>query len=77
MIVNGQLVANGSGYAVTYEGIADPNGSINTTSAGKGNFYEFTQYLYGPLSPDAGLAGWSMPGPGNTPQSMLFETSAT
>jgi len=74
LVVNGQLITSGSGYTITYEAIADPSGSINTTSVGKGNFYDFTQWLYGPLKPDAGLVGWSMPGPLNTPQGMLFET---
>lgn len=74
LVVNGQLVETGTGYTVTYQAIADPTGSINTTSAGKGNFYNFTQWLYGPLNPDAGLVGWSMPGAYNTPQSMRFET---
>ena len=42
----------------------------------KGNFYTFCSALYGAtLGPEAGLAGWSMPGLGNTPQSMLFENT--
>lgn len=77
LIVNGKLVKSGSGYTVTYEAVADPDGSVNTTSKGKGNFYDFTSRLYGPLSPDQGLVGWSMPGPLNTPQQMLFEVNNT
>ncbi|MBL9137754.1 MAG: immunoglobulin domain-containing protein [Verrucomicrobiales bacterium] len=73
LIVGGKLVRSGNGYSVTYEAVADPDGSINSTSIGKGNFYDFTASLYGPLAPDQGLAGWGMPGPSNIPQSMLFE----
>ena len=45
LIVGGKLVTNGTGSTVTYQAIADPSGSINTTSVGKGNFYEFTSFL--------------------------------
>jgi cytochrome c5 len=41
---------------------------------GKGNYYSFATALYGAtLAPEAGLAGWSMPGLSNIPQTMLFE----
>ncbi len=73
LIVNGTLIKSGSGYSVTYEGVADPTGSINTTSQGKTDFYQFTPQLYGALPIDMGLLGWGMPGPYNIPQSMLFE----
>ncbi|MCL5098655.1 MAG: immunoglobulin domain-containing protein, partial [Candidatus Omnitrophica bacterium] len=73
LIVNGLLVTNGSNYTVTYEAIADPDGSINTTSQGKINFWQFTPDLFGPMPADTGLLGWSMPGPNNVPQNMLFE----
>ena len=75
LIVNGRLVKSGTGYRVTYEAVADPDGSINSTSIGKGNFYAFTPFLYGPVAPDLGLLGWAMPGLANTPQSMLFEAN--
>jgi hypothetical protein len=74
LIVNGQLVTNGAGYTVTYQAVADPSGSINSSSIGKGNFYNYTADLYGPFVPDTGLAGWNMPGPSNTPQTNLFQT---
>jgi PKD repeat protein len=74
LVVNGLLVTNGSGYTVTYQAVADPSGSINSTSIGKGNFYAYTPFLYGPLAPDVGLLGWSMPGLANVPQTNLFET---
>ncbi len=35
---SGNLVKSGSGVTVTYQAVADPTGSINTTSAGKTNF---------------------------------------
>jgi PKD repeat protein len=74
LIVGGKLVTNGAGYTVTYQAVRDPSGSINTTSIGKGNFYTYTPFLYGAFPPDLGLAGWSMPGPSNTPQASLFQT---
>jgi len=75
LIVNGRLVTSGSGYTITYEAVADPTGSFNSTSIGKGNFYTFTSSLYGPVAPDMGLVGWAMPGISNTPQRMLFESN--
>lgn len=75
LIVNGQLVTNGSGYTVTYEAVADSTGSLNSTSVGKGNFYGFTHLIYGAVPPDMGLAGWAMPGLLNTPQPMVFQNS--
>jgi hypothetical protein len=74
LIVGGKLVTNGSAYTVTYQAVKDPSGSINTTSIGKGNFFNYTTDLYGPFAPDTGLAGWNMPGPLNTPQTNHFQT---
>ena len=74
LIVGGKLVTNGAGYTVTYQAVADRSGSINTTAAGKGNFYTYTPFLYGALAMDAGLAGWAMPGPANIRQTNLFQT---
>ncbi len=74
LIVGGKLVTNGSGYTVTYQAMADPSGSVNSTAMGKGNYYTYAQSLFGAvLAPEGGLAGWSMPGSSNTPQAMLFE----
>ena len=75
LIVNGQLITSATGYTVTYEAVADPTGSFNSTSIGKGNFYTYTAALYGPLTPDVGLLGWAMPGANNTPQAMRFEVN--
>jgi hypothetical protein len=74
LIVGGKLVTNGAGYTVTYQAIADPTGSSNTTSIGKGNFYTYTPFLYGSVTPDQGLLSWPMPGPGNIPQTNIFQT---
>jgi hypothetical protein len=74
LIVGGKLITDSSGYTLTYQAIADPSGSFNSTAMGKGNFYTYSGALYGatPAS-ERGLAGWAMPGLGNTPQTMLFE----
>lgn len=74
LIVGGKLVTNAAGYTVTYQAVADPSGSFNSTAAGKGNYYAYATALFGAtLAPEGGLAGWSMPGISNIPQSMLFE----
>ncbi|MFO1489267.1 MAG: PKD domain-containing protein [Verrucomicrobiota bacterium] len=76
LIVGGKLVTNGSGYTVTYQAVADPEGSLNSTSRGKGNFHDFVQPIYGPAAqPEFGLTPWPMPGTNNTPQGMLFEAT--
>jgi len=76
LIVNGKLVKAGTGYSVTYHAIADPTGSVNSTAMGKGNYYTYAKALYGrTLAPEGGLAGWSMPGPGDAAEPMLFEVA--
>jgi hypothetical protein len=70
---SGNRVTNPAGITVTYEAIADPAGSINTTSQGKTNFWQFVQPLFGASpAPDMGLAGWAMPTAQNVPQTMDF-----
>ncbi len=70
---SGKLVRNTAGYSVTYEAIADPDGSINSTSIGKSNYWEFAQALFGVvLPPDTNLTGNKMPGPSNEPQFLKF-----
>ena len=73
---SGNLVKSGSGVTVTYQAIADPTGSINTSSAGKTNFWQHVLALFG-ASPavDAGLAGSAMPGAANAPQPMGFDAT--
>lgn len=74
LIVAGKLITNGAGYSVTYQAVADPDGSFNSTARGKGNFYEFVEQTYGAaVEPEFGLTPWPMPGSNNTPQAMLFE----
>jgi hypothetical protein len=55
--------------SVFYSGVADRNGSINTTSAGKSNFWTHVGALF-QMSPavDEGLLGARMPGTSNAPQ---------
>ena len=73
----GHLVHDPVGITVTYEAIADPDGSINTTSSGKTNFWDHVLALFGvTLAPDIGLAGKNMPGPTNQPQAMTFDATA-
>ncbi len=75
----GNLVTNPAGIRVTYEAIADPDGSINTTSQGKTNFWQFIQPLFGAAVPvDVGIGphGAAMPGASNLPQLMSYDASA-
>lgn len=54
---------------VTYRAIADPSGSINTTSVNKTNFWDFVSALYGvSLKLNTGFQGQKMPGTANKPQ---------
>ncbi len=76
LIVGGKLIKSGTGYTLTYEAIADPDGSINSTSIGKGNWNQFESIIFGvpgSFTADSGLAGWNMPGAANVPQQMKFE----
>jgi hypothetical protein len=78
--VNGQaeLITNAAGLEVTYEAIADPDGSMTRTARGKTDFWSYVQQLFGlALQPDEGLPVpgpiYRMPGTNNTPQAMAFE----
>ncbi len=74
---SGRLVNGTEGATVTYQGVADPAGSINTTSIGKTNFWDYVAPLYGASpAPDMGLAGKGMPGAANTPQAMTWDASS-
>ncbi|HEX9163736.1 MAG TPA: hypothetical protein VF980_18655, partial [Thermoanaerobaculia bacterium] len=73
---NGKLITTPTGLTVTYEAVADPDGSINKSSIGKTNFWSWLPALFGAsLAPDAGLAGRSMPGAANTPQPMAWDAT--
>jgi hypothetical protein len=70
----GVLLRNPTGITVTYEAVADPDGSINRTSQSKTNFWDHVLALFGVMpGVDVGLAGQAMPGPANTPQSMQYD----
>jgi hypothetical protein len=73
---NGKLVISNTGITLTFEGIADPDGSINRTAVGKSNFWDFAPAGYGAsLQPEVGLTGVRMPGPTNTPQPLTFSNA--
>jgi hypothetical protein len=74
---SGTLVKTPAGYIITYQAINDPlTNTLNTSSIGKTNFWQFAQLLGFPsLTPDVGLKGYAMPGVGNTPQGMNFSTT--
>jgi len=73
---SGRLVTDPTDITVTYEAVADPDGSINSTSAGKTNFWEHVEALFGVSLPvDVGLTNLRMPGAGNTPQAMSFDAA--
>jgi len=74
VIVDGQLLTGPGSYSVTYRAVADSSGSINTTSVGKTDFWEHVEALFGAtLAANQGLAGFGMPGAGNTPQAMAWD----
>ncbi len=59
---------------VTYQSVFDTAGSINTTSYLKTNFWDYTLPLLGAtLAPDAGVAGFTMPGSSNSPRKLAYE----
>jgi len=63
---------------VTYKGMDDANGSINTTSIGKTNFWDYVLALYGGNPPlDEGLMGAKMPGLINQPQPIYWTAEST
>ena len=72
-----RLLTNPAAYniTVTYQAVGDPDGSTNSTSIGKNNFWDYAFVLYGSnLVADQGF-GSSMPGLANTPQPMTYETN--
>lgn len=76
LLFNGALVTSSNDYHLTYKAVADPNGSFNSTSANKINFWDYENQLFGvELEPDQGLTGLRMPGAANTPQHMHFAGS--
>jgi hypothetical protein len=75
---SGHLVRSPAGISVTYEAVADADGSITRTSAGKTNFWANTRNLFGAApATDLGLAGFAMPGRTNTPQRFAWAGTTT
>ncbi len=75
---SGHLITDPAGVTVTYEAVADPAGSSNGTSIGKTDFWQHVLALFGvSLADDIGLAGNAMPGAGNVPQPMAFDTTSS
>ena len=73
---SGKLVRNAAAVRVTYEAVTDPDGSVNKTSIGKTNFWDFAKPLFGAtLAPDMGLGGYPMPGAANRPVNMKFDAA--
>jgi hypothetical protein len=73
----GHLLRDPGNITVTYEAVADPDGSINRSSLGKTNFWSHVEALFGvSLSEDVGLTQLSMPGAANQPQPMSFDSVA-
>ncbi len=79
---SGALVTNSGGYTITYQAITDPlTNTLNTTSIGKTNFWDYVSLLdfytmpvVNPV-PDEGLEGNFMPGTSNTPKPMNYSTT--
>jgi hypothetical protein len=76
-------VAGTGSLRVNYKAVIDADGSINTTSIGKGNFWDYVYKMLGaPLAPDQGLelAGSSpgawMPGAANTNNAMNYDAAS-
>ena len=67
-VIHAQLILMGeppqritSGVTITYEAVADPNGSINTISSTKTNFWSWVRVLFlTSPPPDIGLTGNSV-----------------
>ena len=80
-VLHAQLIQKGNSpkiigpaVNVTYQAKADINGSINTTSIGKTNFWDHVLALFGANPPlDEGLLRAKMPGSVNQPQPFSWE----
>jgi hypothetical protein len=78
-----RLVTGATGLQVSYRAVLDAENSINTTSIGKNNFWDYAFPMLGAtLALDQGLelegaspAAW-MPGPANTPKAMQYESAS-
>ncbi len=71
---NNKLI-NGGSYAVTFEAMADADGSINSYSAGKTNFWQYAESFFGMSLPDGiGLTGYGSISP--TPQALKPDSAS-
>ncbi|MHB8771160.1 MAG: PKD domain-containing protein [Syntrophales bacterium] len=74
------VLLSDASVTVRYDAVTDAAGSINTTSIGKTNFWEFGGALFGTtLQPGQGLTGLYMPGDDplrRGPQPMAYEAAA-
>ncbi len=73
---DGKLVTSSGTASVGYRATADASGSINTSSIGKTNFWNYCPQIFN-VSPmlDQGLAGFMMPGTANAEQPMQFDVA--
>jgi hypothetical protein len=84
-VLHAQVIRRGSSpqiigppVVVKYRAMADPTGSVNTTSIGKTNFWDYVMPLFGAdPAPDTGLAGATMPGAANQPRSFTWTDGGT
>lgn len=73
-VTNNKLVTGG--ISVTFEATPDLNGSINSYSLGKTNFWTYAKPLFGvDLAPGIGLGGFATAG--FTPQTMSFDAASS
>lgn len=63
-----------SGVTLTYEAVADPTGSINTSSSGKTNFWQWAQSLYG-ASPAANVGLTGNATPSTSPKPLALDSA--
>jgi hypothetical protein len=69
---------SGSAVELRYAAVADADGSINSRSVGKTNFWQFARQLFGTdLAPGEGLTGLYMPGeaPGPAQASLAWDST--
>lgn len=63
------------GVTISFEAMADPDGSINSSSTGKTNFWDYAQDFFGaPLPLGLGLAGFATANP--VPQAMKLDAAS-
>ncbi|HTY03995.1 MAG TPA: hypothetical protein VMC81_09720, partial [Rhodocyclaceae bacterium] len=67
-----------SGVTITYQAMADLNGSINTSSSGKTNFWQYVASLYSALfggTPAANVGLTGNPAPSLTPAPLTYNAT--